>query len=59
MPDNFYAQLARIVRERGRRFVLDTAGAALSAAVKAGVFLIKPSLRELRVFAGSDLEGEA
>ena len=59
VPADFYAQLARIVRERGSHFVLDTSGPALSAAVQAGVFLIKPSLRELRVFTGSDLEREA
>jgi 6-phosphofructokinase 2 len=58
VPNDFYAQLARIVRERGSRFILDTSGPALSAAVQAGVFLIKPSLRELRTFAGNDLEDE-
>ena len=52
VPDDFYAQLARIVRERGSRFILDTSGPALSAAVRAGVFLIKPSLRELRDLCG-------
>lgn len=59
VPADFYAQFARIARERGCRFVLDTSGAALAAAVRAGVFLIKPSLRELRAFAGRDLAGEA
>jgi 6-phosphofructokinase 2 len=59
VPGDFYAQIAGFVRERGSRFILDTSGAALSEAVRAGVFLIKPSLRELRIFAGSDLEGEA
>ena len=58
VPNDFYAQLARIVRERGSRFILDTSGPALSAAMHAGVFLIKPSLRELRTFVGGDLEGE-
>jgi 6-phosphofructokinase 2 len=38
---------------------LDTSGQALTAALKAGVFLIKPSLRELKIFAGNDLEHEA
>jgi 6-phosphofructokinase 2 len=58
VPNDFYARLARIMRERGSRFILDTSGPALSAAVQAGVFLIKPSLRELRIFAENDLEDE-
>ena len=47
-----YAQLARLARTRGSRVVLDSSGAPLEAALAAGVFLIKPSLREL-----SDLTG--
>jgi 6-phosphofructokinase 2 len=58
VPTDFYAQLARIVRERGSRFILDTSGPALSAAVQVGVFLMKPSLRELRALVGSDLENK-
>ena len=60
VPDDFYGQLARIVRARGSRLILDTSGHALAAAVEAGVFLIKPSLRELRTFAQAELvhEGE-
>jgi len=59
VPDDFYGQLARIVRAKNSRFVLDTSGPALAAALEAGVFLVKPSLRELRSVAGGDLEDEA
>lgn len=59
VPDDFYGQLARRVRERGGQFILDTSGPALAAAIHAGVFLIKPSLRELRSLVGDSLEHEA
>jgi 6-phosphofructokinase 2 len=58
VPDDFYGQLARIVRAHGSRFILDTSGRALAAALEAGVFLVKPSLRELRSVAGGDLADE-
>ena len=38
--------------------ILDTSGRALAAALGAGVFLIKPSLRELRNLTESSLEHE-
>jgi 6-phosphofructokinase 2 len=47
-PADFYARLAALVRERGARLVLDSSGPALAAAVAAGVYLVKPNLRELR-----------
>lgn len=58
VPVDFYAHLARLVREQGGHLILDTSGPALPAAVREGVFLIKPSLRELRTFAEGDLEHE-
>ena len=48
VPDDFYARVARALAARGVRVALDTSGAALSAALQAGVALVKPSLRELR-----------
>ena len=59
VPDDFYGQLARIVRAQGGRLILDTSGRALAAALETGVFLVKPSLRELRTVAGGDLADEA
>lgn len=47
VPQDAYAQLAREVKARGGRFVLDTSGPALEAALGEGVHLVKPSLREL------------
>ncbi len=48
VPEDFYARVAAIARQRGARMVLDTSGRALAAAVAEGVDLIKPSLREMR-----------
>ncbi len=48
VPDDFYARVARIAKQRGTKMILDTSGPALSAAVAEGVYLIKPNLREMR-----------
>lgn len=54
VPTDFYAQLARQVHAHGSKLVLDASGPALAAALQeGGIFLIKPSLREL-----SELTGE-
>ena len=54
VPDDFYAQLARIAADHDVRLVVDASGAALEAALADGVFLIKPSLRELGELVGAD-----
>jgi 6-phosphofructokinase 2 len=54
VPDDFYARIARITKQRGARMVVDTSGAALAAAVDEGVDLIKPNLREIRELSGTD-----
>lgn len=56
VPVDFHAQLARLARARGSRVVLDSSGPALAAALLEGVYLIKPSLRELRELTGLPLE---
>lgn len=59
VPTDFYARLVRLARARGTRVVLDTSGPALAEALKEGVYLVKPSLRELREFTGQPLTDEA
>jgi 6-phosphofructokinase 2 len=57
LPDDFYVAVGRSVRENGARFVLDTSGDALRAALdEGGVFLVKPSRREMETFAGRKLD---
>jgi 6-phosphofructokinase 2 len=46
VPDDFYARMAGMVSGKGARFVLDTSGEALKRALDAGVYLVKPNLRE-------------
>ncbi|MBI5926968.1 MAG: 1-phosphofructokinase family hexose kinase [Aquabacterium sp.] len=59
VPSDFYAQMASQARTQGNLFVLDTSGAALRAALQAGVHLVKPSLRELRDLTGRPLAAES
>ena len=54
VPDDFYAMMARIAKQRGARMFLDTTGQPLAAAVDEGVDLIKPNLREMRELAGGE-----
>jgi 6-phosphofructokinase 2 len=58
VPDNFYARLTALAKQQGVRVVLDTTGPALVEALKVGVYLFKPSLRELRDLTGQDLLDE-
>jgi 6-phosphofructokinase 2 len=58
VPNTFHAQLAQVIREKKGRFVLDSSGSCLRAALAVGVFLVKPSLRELRGLIGKDLTAE-
>lgn len=55
MPDDTYALLAEPCQAQGTRLVVDSSGPALQAALKAGVFLFKPSLRELKELTGAPL----
>ncbi len=54
LPD-FYARLAQRLAPSGARLVVDTSGPALAAALEQGVYMIKPSLRELRDLTGQSL----
>ncbi|MDO9400103.1 MAG: 1-phosphofructokinase family hexose kinase [Polaromonas sp.] len=58
VPVDFYARLVRLARAHGTRVVLDSSGPALAAALEAGVYLVKPSLRELRDLTGQPLASE-
>ncbi len=55
-PD-FYQRVADVAGAVGARFVLDTSGAPLQH-TRSGVYLIKPSLRELRESVGRELDTE-
>lgn len=50
-----FAQVARMARALGARMVVDSWGPALQAALSEGVWLVKPSLRELSELVGTEL----
>ena len=57
-PDDIYARFANLASAQDTRVVLDTSGPALTAALDAGVWLVKPSLNELRDLTGRPLREE-
>ena len=56
VPDDFYARVATLAKRHGKRLVLDTSGAALKQAGQ-GIYLLKPSLRELEQLVGREVHG--
>ncbi len=56
VPDDFYGRVGKLANEHGKRLVLDTSGAALKQ-VGHGVYLLKPSLRELEGLTGRQIRG--
>ncbi len=58
MPEDFLAHISRMAAESGARLVVDTSGPPLKEAVEAGVYLIKPNIREFQELVGRDLPDE-
>ncbi|MFB0833433.1 1-phosphofructokinase family hexose kinase [Arthrobacter halodurans] len=58
VPEDFYARVVRAARQGGARCVVDSSGPALAAALAEGVFLVKPSRRELGEYVGAALDSE-
>jgi 6-phosphofructokinase 2 len=56
VPPDFYAQVARVVRKRGAKTIVDVSGKALQEAVEEGVFLIKPNVGEFRELIGEKIK---
>lgn len=56
VPMDFYT---RLTRELEGRIVVDTSGDTLRAAVREGVYLVKPNMRELGQLAGEKIQDEA
>lgn len=53
VPDDFYARIARRAKALSVRCIVDASGAALAEALAEGVYLVKPSGRELGELVGS------
>src|SRR5690606_26748455 len=58
VPEDFYARIAEIGRKRGAKVVVDTKGRALQMAAEAGVFLLKPNMRELAQLYYKEMQTE-
>ncbi len=54
LPEDFFGQLARVVRQLNARYIIDTSGRPLQLAAKEGVYLLKPNLSELCALAGKE-----
>lgn len=52
MPEDFYKELGKLVRQKNARYILDTSGKPLMKGIEAGVFLLKPNLGELSSLCG-------
>ncbi|RZT59556.1 6-phosphofructokinase [Microcella alkaliphila] len=55
VPDDYYARVTHAAHGSGARVVVDASGEALAAALDEGVYLIKPSGRELGELVGATL----
>jgi 6-phosphofructokinase 2 len=54
LPDNFFGQLAKVVKQLNARYIIDTSGKPLQLAAKEGVYLLKPNLSELCALVGKE-----
>ena len=59
VPAEFYGEITRYARQYDIRVIVDTAGDALHRTFGKGVYLMKPNLHELELFAGEKLRDEA
>lgn len=54
IPTDFFARLSAIARRKNACFILDTSGEPLTAALREGVYMLKPNLGELSHITGVD-----
>ena len=59
VPTNYYQRIANLARDLNSKLIVDTSGDSLVAAANAGVYLLKPNMRELRILAQGEIESEA
>ncbi len=59
-PTDILAQIAKIVHDRGGKFILDSSGAGLSVTLQhVPVYMVKPSIGELEALMGRRLDDES
>src|SRR5262245_39903986 len=58
VPEDSYAKPATTMRGGDVKLIVDTSGLPLQRALEAGVYLIKPNLREMRELLGTPMDRE-
>ena len=58
VPIDFYGRIAWATKQTGAKLVIDTSGPPLKSALEAGVYIVKPSLREFKELTAAPLENE-
>jgi len=58
-PEDFFKKIAKTSNDLKARLIIDTSGEPLIAAAEAGVYMLKPNMRELGNLAGTEIESEA
>jgi 6-phosphofructokinase 2 len=58
VPEDFYAKLVTTMRGGDVKIIVDTSGPPMKRALEAGVYLIKPNLREMRELLGAPMDCE-
>jgi 6-phosphofructokinase 2 len=56
VPTDFYSRIGEMAQKFGSRYIVDTSGQALLAALRSGAFLLKPNLNELQALARRKIE---
>jgi len=55
LPSNVFDIIAKITQQKAIKLIVDTSNEALKKALLAGVYMIKPNLKELSYLVGKDL----
>lgn len=58
VPDDFYARVDAIGKEKGAKVVVDTSGEPLRRAMEVGLYLVKPNRNELGAAVGRRIDSE-
>jgi len=58
VPLDFYARVARIGKEKGIKVIVDAPSANLNLALREGVYLIKPNIREFKELFNGEIKEE-
>ncbi|WP_019912296.1 1-phosphofructokinase family hexose kinase [Paenibacillus sp. HW567] len=57
-PADFYGRVVEAAKQWNARVIVDTSGEALQLAADAGVYLLKPNVRELEELTGREISGD-